>query len=161
MSSAHQVCQSIRMCHMGSPGALEELDDIGDTTDRAWILHHRHLLQDCLGQRGKLALMHPHVAQAHRTAQFADETAYCVDGGPGRLPCGHLARLQPCGLGHQRQSVSSHRPVELHSMREHDARCLSMRHMAMAAELMPNRMADASAHGGEANDRHPGPQLTM
>src|SRR4030095_12252086 len=133
MSTACRTCQSIRMYHTGSPGALEAGDDIGNTTDRAWILHHRHLLQDCLGQRGKLALMHPHVAQAYRTVQFADETAYGVDGGPGRLPCGHLARLQPCGLGHQRQSVSSHRPVELHSMRAHDAGGLSMRTMAVAA----------------------------
>src|SRR5918996_6504349 len=86
-------------CRTGSPGTLEECDDIGDPADRAWILHHRYLLQDCFGQHRKIMLLYPYVAQAHRAVQFADETAHGVDGGPSCLLCGHLAHFQPCCLG--------------------------------------------------------------
>jgi hypothetical protein len=44
-----EPCPGRRVCQSGSPGALEEFDDIDDTVDRAWILHRGHLLQDCLG----------------------------------------------------------------------------------------------------------------
>src|SRR5687767_2166648 len=82
--------RGMRLCRTGSPGTLEELDDIGDPADRSWIFHRWYLLQDCLGQRRKIALMDPDVAQAHRTAQVADEPAHGLDGGPGCLLCGHL-----------------------------------------------------------------------
>jgi hypothetical protein len=44
-----EPCPGRRVCQLGSPGALEEFDDIDDTIDRAWILHRGHLFQDCPG----------------------------------------------------------------------------------------------------------------
>ena len=76
-----------------------------------------------------------------------------------RLVCVHAVALNACGLRNQGQTVRSHREVELHRVREHDAGGLAVRHMAMATELMPNGVADTCAHAAKPDNRHPGAKL--
>src|SRR5262245_50922556 len=87
-----------------SPGALEELDDIGNPTDGAWSLHRRYFLQDRPGQRREIALMYSHLAEPHRAGQATDKAAYGIDGRPGRLLFGHLVHFKPRSLRHQSQA---------------------------------------------------------
>ena len=138
--------------HQILPGTFQEFDHIGDATDRAWILHHRHLFHHGLGQHGEIALLDRYVAQARRAVQTTDELSHRVDRSPSRLFCSSASTIEARGLSDQRHTFGSYRQVELHGMGEHDAGSLPVWHMAMTAKLVANGVADARAYAAETHD---------
>src|SRR5688572_28452129 len=131
------------------PGPFQEFDNVGGAADWTGIFARRDLFHRRFGQHRKVAFLHPHVAQARRATQLSNQLSYGVDRGSGPLVYGHTVAFDTGSLCNQGQTVSRHRPVEFHRMREHDAGGLPVRYVAMAAELVPNGVTDACAHAAE------------